>query len=138
MSPMRRIAEAVRRVPSVQDVDVVTTRENVPETSVNNQWDDGIDVTPELDTQTNSRMPSILNYSTLERVDVNVEPVIVAEHVPLLNGGPSSPQQHVVNPTTTTETIASRSIPTEPVPTEIVSRPPTLPETSTNTTERAL
>ena len=41
MSPMRRIVEAVRRVPSVQDVDVITTRENVPETSVNNQWDEG-------------------------------------------------------------------------------------------------
>ena len=47
------------------------------------------------------------------------------------------PQQDVVNPTTTMETIASRSIPTESVPTEIVSGPPTLPETSTNTTERA-
>ena len=91
MSPMRRIAEAVRRVPSVQDVDVVTTRENIPETSVNNQWDDGIDVTPELDTQTNSRMPSTMNYSSLERENVNVEPIIVTEHVPLLNGGPSSP-----------------------------------------------
>ena len=67
MSPMRWITEAVRRVPSVQEVDIVTTRENISETSVNNQWDDGIDVTPELDTQTNSRMPSTMNYSSLER-----------------------------------------------------------------------
>ena len=137
MSPMRRIVEAVRRVPSVQDVDVVTTRENIPETSVNNQWDDGIDVTPELDTQTNSRMPSTMNYSSLERENVNVEPIIVTEHVPLLNGGPSSPQQDVVNPTPTTETTASRSTSTELVPTEIVSRLPTLLDASTNATERA-
>ena len=137
MSPMRRIAEAVQRVPSVQDVDIVTTRENIPETSVNNQWDDGIDVTSELDTQTNSRMPSTMNYSSLERENVSVELIIVTEHVLLLNGGPSSSQQDVVNPTPTTETTASRSTTTEPVPAEIVSRPPTLPDASPNATERA-
>ena len=111
--------------------------ENTPEIPVNIQWDDGIDVMPELDTRTDNRMPSTVNYSSLERENVSVEPIIVSEHAPLLNGGPSSPQRDVVNPTTTMETIASRSTPTEPVPTEIVSRPPTLPETSTNTTERA-
>ena len=110
--------------------------ENTPEIPVNNQWDDGIDVTPELDNRTDNRMPSTVNYSSLERGNVNVEPIIVSEHAPLLNGGPLSSHQDVVNHTTTTETIASRSTPTEPVPTEIVSRPPTLPETSTNTTER--
>ena len=136
MSPMRRIAEAVRRVPSVQDIDIVTTMENIPETPVNNQWDDSIDVTPELNTQTESRMPSTMNYSLPERENVSVELIIVTEHVPLLNGGSSSPQQDVVNPTPTTETIASRSTSTEPVPTETVSRPPTLPNASTNTTER--
>ena len=96
-----------------------------------------MDVTSELDTQTNSRMPSTMNYSSLERENVSVEPIIVTEHVPLLNGGPSSSQQDVVNPTPTTETTASRSTSTEPVPTEIVSRPPTLPDASTNATERA-
>ena len=136
MSPMRWIAEAVRRVPSVQDVDIVTTMENIPETPVNNQWDDSIDVTPELDTQTDRRMPSTMNYSSLERDNVSVEPIVVTEHVPLLNGGSSSPQQDVVNPTPTTETIASRSTSTEPVLAETVSRPPTLPDASTNTTER--
>ena len=110
--------------------------ENIPETPVNNQWDDSIDVTPELDTQTDSRMPSTMNYLSLERENVGVEPIVVTEHVPLLNGGSSSSQQDVVNPTPTTETIASRSTPTEPVPTETVSRPPTLPDASTNTTER--
>ena len=136
MSPMRWIAEAVRRVPSVQDVDIVTTMENIPETPVNNQWDDSIDVMPELNTQMDSRMPSTMNYSLPERENVSVEPIIVTEHVPLLNGGSSSPQQDVVNPTPTTETIASRSTSTEPVPAETVSRPPTLPDASTNTTER--
>ena len=91
---------------------------------------------PELDTQMNRRMPSTMNYSSLERENVSVEPIIVTEHVPLLNGGSSSSQQDIVNPTPTTETIASRSTPTEPVPTETVSRPPTLLDASTNTTER--
>ena len=136
MSPMRQIAEAVRRVPSVQDVDIVTTTENIPETSVNNQWDNGIDATPELNTQTDSRIPSTMNYSLPERENVSVEPIIVTEHAPLLNGGSSSPQQDVVNSTPTMETIASRSTSTEPVPAETVSRPPTLPDASTNTTER--
>ena len=136
MSPIRWIAEAVRRVPSVQDVDIVTTMENIPETPVNNQWDNSINVTPELNTQMDSRMPSTMNYLLPERENVSVEPIIVTEHVPLLNGGSSSPQQDVVNPTPTTETIASRSTSTEPVPTETVSRPPTLPDASTNTTER--
>ena len=86
MSPMRQIVEAVRRVPSVQDVDIVTTTENIPETSVNNQWDDGIDTTPELNTQTDSRIPSIMNYSLPERENVSVELIIITEHVPLLNG----------------------------------------------------
>ena len=90
--------------------------ENPPEIPVNNQWDDGIDVTPELDTPTDNRMPSTVNYSSLERGNVNVEPIIVSEHALLLNGGPLSSQQDVVNHTTTTETIASRSTPTEPVP----------------------
>ena len=65
MSPTRWIAEAIRRVPSVQDVDIVTTMENTPEIPVNNQWDDGIDITPELDTRTDNRMPSTVNYSSL-------------------------------------------------------------------------
>ena len=93
MSPMRWIVEAVRRVPSVQDVDIVTTRENIPETSVNNQWEDGMDVTSELDTQMNGRMPSTMNYSSLERENVSIEPIIVTEHVPLLNGGPFPPNK---------------------------------------------
>ena len=137
MSPMRRIAEAVRRVPSVQDVDIVTTAENILERPVNNPWDDGIDVMPELNTQTVSRIPSTMDCSLPERENVGIELIIVAEHVPLLNGGSFSPQQNVVNPTPTTEIIASRSTPIEPVPVEIVSRPPVLPDASTNTTERA-
>ena len=82
---MQRIVEAVRRVPSVQDVDIVTTMENIPETPVNNQWDDSIDVTPELDTQTNSRMPSTMNYSLPERENVSIEPIIVTEQACLLS-----------------------------------------------------
>ena len=48
MSPMQWLAEAVHRVPSVQDINVEGTVENLPDTPINDQWDDSIDVTPEL------------------------------------------------------------------------------------------
>ena len=47
MSPMRRLTEAVCRVPSVQDINVEGTTENLPDKPINDQWDDSIDVTPE-------------------------------------------------------------------------------------------
>ena len=50
MSPMLWLAEAVCRVPSVQDINVESTMENLPDTSVNDQWDDNIEATHELNT----------------------------------------------------------------------------------------
>ena len=35
MSPMQRLAEAVRRVPSVQDINIENTMENLPDTPIN-------------------------------------------------------------------------------------------------------
>ena len=46
MSPMRQLTEAVHRVPQIQDINVEGTMENLPDTPVNDQWSDSIDVTP--------------------------------------------------------------------------------------------
>ena len=35
MSPMQRLTEAVRKVPSVQDINVEGTMENLPDTPIN-------------------------------------------------------------------------------------------------------
>ena len=130
MSPMQWIAEAVRRVPSVQDVNIVTTVENIPDTPVNDQWDDSIEVTPELNPPMDNRIPSNINPSLHERENTSGDPLVVVEHVPLLNGGPSTSQQDVVDPTPTTETITSIMVPAEPILAETVSIPSTPPDTS--------
>ena len=136
MSPMRRIAEAVRRVPSVQDVNVVTTVENIPDTPVNDQWDDSIEVTPELNPPMDNRIQSNINPLLHERENTSGDPLVVVEHVPLLNGRPSTSQQDVVDPTPTTRTITSIMAPAEPSLTETVSIPSTPPDTSMGMTER--
>ena len=135
MSPMRWIAEAVRRVLSVQDVNIVSTVENIPDTPVNDQWDDSIGVTPELNPPIDNSISSSINPLLHEREDTSEDPLIVAEHVPLLNGGPTTSQQAVVDSTPTTGTITSTP-PAEPILAETVSIPPTPPDTSMGITER--
>ena len=136
MSPMRWIAEAVRRVLSVQDVNIVTTVENIPDTPVNDQWDDSIEVTPELNPPMDNRIQSNINPLLHDRENTSGDPLVVVEHVPLLNGGPSTFQQDVVDPTPTTGTITSITAPAEPSLTETVSIPSTPPDTSMGITER--
>ena len=63
MSPMRRIAEAVHRVPSVQNINIENTMENLPDTPVNDQWDDNIEVTPELNPNMDNNIPSTVDPS---------------------------------------------------------------------------
>ena len=58
MSPMRRIAEVVCRVPQVQDINIEGTTENLPDTPINDQWDDSIDVTPESNQPIGDNIPS--------------------------------------------------------------------------------
>ena len=136
MSPMQRIAEAVRRVPSVQDVNIVTTMENIPDTPVNDQWDDSIKVTPELNPHMDNRIPSNVNPSLQEIENISGDPTVVVEHVPLLNGGLSTTQQDVVDPIPTTETITSTTVPIGPILAETVSISSTPPDTSTGIAER--
>ena len=80
--------------------------------------------------------PRYINLSLHERENTNGDPIVVVEHVPLLNGGPSTSQQDVVDPTPTTGTITSITAPAEPILAETVSIPSTPPDTSTGMTER--
>ena len=136
MSPMQWLAEAVRRVPSVQDINVKRTMENLPDTPINDQWDDNIEATPELNQPMENNIPSTVEQPLNEREDTIGDPEVVVECVPLLNGGPPTSQQDVLTPITTTETMTSTTAPTEPIFTEAVSISSTPPVSSTGMDER--
>ena len=136
MSPMRRLAEAVRRVPSMQDINVERTMENLPDTPINDQWDDNIEATPDLNQPMENNIPSTVEQPLNEREDTIGDPEVVVERVPLLNGGLPTSQQDVVTPITTTETMTSTMAPTEPIFTEAVSISSTPPVSSTGMDER--
>ena len=136
MSPKRQLAEAVRRVPSVQDINIKSTMENLPNTTTNDQWDDNIEATPELNQPMENNIPSTVEQPLNEREDTIGDPEVVVECVPLLNGGLPTSQQDVVTSITTTETITSTTTPTEPIFTEVVSISSTPPVSSTGVDER--
>ena len=67
MSPMRQIAEAVRRVPQVQDINEEGNMENLPNTPINDQWSDNIDVIPESNQPTGDNIPLTMEQPLHER-----------------------------------------------------------------------
>ena len=136
MSPMRWLAEAVHRVPPVQDINVEGTMENLPDTPINDQWSDSIDVTPESNQPIGDNIPATIEQLLNERANITRDPEVVAEHVPLLNGGPPTSQQEIVTPMTTTGTVTSTTAPTGPTSTEAVSISSTPPVSSTGMEER--
>ena len=136
MSPMRQIAESVHRVPSVQNINIENTMENLPDTPVNDQWDDNIEITPELNPNMDNNIPSTVDPSQHGRENTSGDPEVVVEHVPLLNGGPLTSQQVVVTPIPTTETITSTTAPTEPTFIEAVTISSTPPDNSMGISER--
>ena len=136
MSPMRWLAEAVHRVPSVQDINVEGTMENLPDTPLNNQWDDSIDATQELNQPMGDNIASSMEQPLNERENTVREPEFVAEGVSLLNGGPPTSQQDVVTPITTTGTMTYTTTPTGPISMEAVSISSTPPVSSTGMEER--
>ena len=100
---MRRLAEAVCRVPSVQNINVEGTIENLPDTPINDQWDDSIEVTPELNQPMENNISSTVEQPLNGRENTIRDSEVVVECVPLLNGGPPTSQQDVVTPITTTD-----------------------------------
>ena len=136
MSPMRQIAETVRRVPQVQDINVEETMENLPDTPINDQWSDNIDITPELNQPIGDNIPSTIEQPLNERENTIRDPEVVAEHTSLINRGPPTSQQEIVTPMTTTGTATSTIAPTGPISTEAVSISSTPPVSSTGVKER--
>ena len=136
MSPMRWLAEAVHRVPSVQDINAEGTMENLPDTPINDQWDDSIDVTPESTQPIGDNIPSTMGQPLNERDNTVRDPEFVAERVSLLTGGPPNPKPETVPFLTTTGTVTSTTAPTGPISTEAVSISSTPPVSSTGMEER--
>ena len=110
--------------------------ENFPDTLINDQWDDSIDVTPELNQPIGDNIPSTMEQSLNERENTIRDPEVVAESVSLLNGGPPTSQQDTVTPIITTETTTSTIAPTGPISMEAVSISSTPPVSSTGMEER--
>ena len=109
---------------------------NLPDTPINDQWDDSIEATPELNQPIENNIPSAVEQPLNVRENTIRDPEVVVEHVPLLNGGLPTSQQDVVTPITTTETMTSTTAPTEPIFTEAVSISSILPVSSTGVDER--
>ena len=112
--------------------------ENLPDTPLNDQWDDSIDATPELNQPIGDNIPSHIEQPLNERENTVRELEFVAERVSLLNGEPPTSQQDAVTLTTTTETITPTTAPTVPISTEAVSISSTPPVSSTGVEERIL
>ena len=110
--------------------------ENLPDTPINDQWDDSIEATPELNQPMENNIPSTVEQPLNERENTIGDPEVVVECVPLLNEGLPTSQQDVVTPITTTETMTSTTAPTEPIFTEAVSISSTPPVSSTGMDER--
>ena len=92
--------------------------ENLPDTPINDQWDDNIDVTPESNQPIGDNIPSTMEQPLNERENTIRDHEVVAESVSLLNGGPPTSQQETVTPMTTmgtatfsTEAVSISSIP---------------------------
>ena len=120
MSPMRRVAEAARRVPEVQDINITKMPRDPTDTNIMEQENEGWDIIPELSQPIEEVLPSAVGQQTSVRDDTIREPGMVVEHVPLLNGGPpTSREEHrttmISTPATTTFATTTTTIPRESV-----------------------
>ena len=67
MSPMRRVAEAARRVPEVQDTNIEETPREPPDINITDQWSEERDFIPELSQPIEENLPSIVEQQESER-----------------------------------------------------------------------
>ena len=125
MSPMRRIAEAARRVPEVQDMTMSDSPRDPTDVNTVEQeterWDFMLESNPTIE----KAIPSIVEQQTSVRDDTIREPRMVEEHIPLSNGGlPTSREEQVITAinTTTTSTFVTT---VTTVPRESTSLPST-------------
>ena len=62
--------------------------ENYPDTPINDQLSDNIDITPESNQPIGDNIPSTIEQPLSERENTVRDPEVVAEWASLLNGGP--------------------------------------------------
>ena len=110
--------------------------ENLPDTPINDQWSDNIDIIPELNRPIGDNILSTIEQPLNERENTIRDPEVVAEHASLLNGGPPNSQQETMITMTTTGTATPTTAPTGPVSMEAVSISSTPPVSSTGMEER--
>ena len=81
MSPMRRVAEAARRVPEVQDINIVETPRGPPNINITNQWSEGRDLIPESSQPIEEILLLTVEQQASVREDTIREPEIVVVHI---------------------------------------------------------
>ena len=79
MSPMQRIAEAVCRVPEVQDTNVEGTMENFLEAPIHDHSSDTVDIIPEANQPTEDNTPATIEQPLNESDNIVREPEIIAK-----------------------------------------------------------
>ena len=137
MSPMRRIAEVARRVPEVQDMTISDSPRDPIDVNIVEQETEGWDLMLASSQTIEEVIPSTVEQQTGVRDDTIREPRMVAEPVPLLNGGPpTSREEHI---TTTINTAATSTFVTTvtTVPRESMSLP-SMPQVSSTGIEEGV
>ena len=135
MSPMRRLVEAARRVPEVQDMTLSDSPRDPTDVNIVEQETERQDFMLESNPIIEEGIPSIVEQQTGVRDDTIKEPRMVEEHIPLSNGGPPASREEQV--TTTINTAATSTFVTTvtTVPRESTSLPSMLQVSSTGIEE---
>ena len=121
MSPMRRVAEAARRVPEVQDINITIIPRDPTDTNIMEQENEGQDIIPELSQPIEGVLPLAVGQQTSVRDDTIRESEMVVEHVPLLNGGPPTSREEHRTTIISTMVTTTFATPTATSPRESVS-----------------
>ena len=135
MSPMRRIAEAARRVPEVQDINVSDSPRDPTNVNIVEQETEGQDIMLESSQTIGEVIPSTVGQQTGVRDDTIKEPRMVEECVPLLNGGPPTSRGEHITPTINNVATSTFVTTTTTVPRESMSLPSTPQVSSTGIEE---
>ena len=135
MSPMRRVAEAARRVPEVQDINISDSPRDPTDINIVEQETEGQDIILESSQTIGEVIPSTVGQQTGVRDDTIREPRMVEEHVPVLNGGPPTSREEYRTTTINTATTTTFVTTTATVPRESMSLSSTPQVSSTDLEE---
>ena len=131
MSPMKRVAEAARRAPEVQDINISDSPRDPTDINIVEQETEGWDIILESSQTIEEVIPSTVGQQTGVRDDTIREPRMVEKHVPLLNGGPPTSREEHRTTTLNTAATTTFETTTATVPRELMSLPSTPQVSST-------